>query len=374
MVIGIPKETKKGEFRVAATPAGVKALCDAGHRVLVEKGAGEGSGFSDEKFKKSGAEIIQDKRKLFDDAKLILKVKEPLPEEYHLFHEEQILFIYLHLAADKSLTEALLKAKVVGIAYETVQKDDGYLPLLAPMSEIAGRVAPLVGSFYLAKCQGGMGKFIGGVPGVPPAKVVIIGGGTVGANAAKIAAGMRAQVTILDVNVERMRYLDDIMPSNVVTLMSNSYNLEKILPDTDLLIGAVLIPGAKAPCLVKKDMLKLMPSGSVIVDAAVDQGGCMETTRPTTHDDPIFDVDGVIHYCVANMPGAYPKTSTLALTNVTLPYVLKIANKGYKDTLRKDPALLRGLNTIGGKLTCKRVAEVHHLPFISSEEEINFIS
>ena len=371
MIIGIPKEIKKAEFRVAATPGGVKTLCDAGYRVLVEKEAGEGSGFSDEEFQKSGAKIIEDKKKLSDEAELILKVKEPLPEEYELFHEEQVLFTYLHLAADKSLTEALSKTKIVGIAYETVQKDNGSLPLLAPMSEIAGRVSPLVGSFYLAKHEGGMGKFIGGVPGVSPAKVVIIGGGTVGTNAAKIAAGMRAQVTILDVNVERMRYLDDIMPSNVKTLMSNSYNLEKILPDTDLLIGAVLIPGAKAPCIVTKKMLKLMPPGSVIVDVAVDQGGCVETTYPTTQDNPVFEVDGVIHYCVANMPGAYPQTSTFALTNVTLPYVLKIANKGYKDALREDAALARGLNVINGKLTCRKAAEAHNLPFFSIEEALN---
>ena len=371
MVIGIPKEIKKAEFRVAAIPAGVKTLCDAGHRVLTEKGGGEGSGFSDDEFRKVGAEIINDKRKLFDEAQLILKVKEPLPEEYELFHEGQILFTYLHLAADKTLTEALLKTKIVGIAYETVQKDDGHLSLLAPMSEIAGRVAPLVGSFYLAKCQGGIGKFIGGVPGVPPAKVVIIGGGTVGANAAKIAAGMGGQVTILDVNVERMRYLDDIMPPNVTTLMSNSYNLEKILPDTDLLIGAVLIPGAKAPRLVTRKMLHFMKEGSVIVDVAVDQGGCVETTHPTTQDDPVFEVDGIIHYCVANIPGAYPQTSTLALTNVTLPYALKIANLGYREALRQDSSLARGSSAINGKLTCRKVAEAHDLPFFSIEEALN---
>jgi len=259
----------------------------------------------------------------------------------------------------------------VGIAYETVQLDDGFLPLLAPMSEIAGRIAPLIGSFYLAKHKGGSGKFIGGVPGVLPANVVILGGGTVGMNAAKIAAGMRARVTILDINVQRMRYLDDVMPANVTTLMSNSYNLEKILPDTDLLIGAVLIPGAKAPCLVKKDMLKLMKKGSIIVDVAVDQGGCVETTHPTTQDAPVFEVDGVIHYCVANIPGAYPKTSTLALTNVTLPYVLKIANKGYKDALKEDPTLARGLNVINGKITCKKVAEAHNLPFFPIKEVLS---
>jgi len=368
MIIGVPREIKKAEFRVALTPAGVRALCEAGHKVLVEKGAGEGSGFLDEEFQKVGAEIIEDKKRLFDEAELILKVKEPLPEEYELFHEGQVLFAYLHLAADKTLTQALLTSKIVGIAYETVEQDDGYLPLLAPMSEIAGRISPLVGSFYLAKHKGGMGKFIGGVPGVPPANVVILGGGTVGMNAAKIAAGMRAQVTILDVNVQRMRYLDDVMPSNVVTLMSNSYNLEKVLPDTDLLIGAVLIPGAKAPCLVEKDMLRLMKKGSVIVDVAVDQGGCVETTHPTTQDNPVFEVDGVIHYCVANMPGAYPETSTLALTNVTLPYVLKIANKGYKKALCEDKALARGLNLFKGKVTCKGIAKAHNLPYHPVEE------
>ena len=371
MLIGIPKETKKAEFRVAATPAGVGALKEAKHRVFVERGAGEGSGFSDEEFKKAGAEIIEDKKRLFDDVELILKVKEPLPQEYELFHEGQVLFTYLHLAADKALTEALLKSKVVGIAYETVQKDDGCLPLLVPMSEMAGRISPLVGSFYLARHKGGSGKFIGGVPGVPPAKVVIIGGGTVGMNAAKMAAGMRAQTVILDINPERMRYLDDIMPPNVTTLMSNFYSLEKILPDTDLLIGAVLIPGAKAPRLVTRKMLKLMKEGSVIVDVAVDQGGCVETTHPTTQDDPVFEVDGVVHYCVANIPGVYPRTSTLALTNVTLPYTLRIANKGYKDALREDPALARGLNLMNSKLTCRKVAEAHNLPFFSIEEALN---
>ncbi len=368
MIVGVPKEIKEAEFRVALTPAGVRALREPGHRVFVERGAGEGSGFSDEEFQKAGAEIVEDKKKLFDEAEFILKVKEPLLEEYKFFHEEQVLFTYLHLAADKTLTETLLKSKIVGIAYETVQEDDGHLPLLAPMSEIAGRISPLVGSFYLAKHKGGSGKFIGGVPGVSPAKVVIIGGGTVGANAAKMAAGMRAQTVILDIDPERMRYLDDIMPPNVTTLMSNSYNLEKVLPDTDLLIGAVLIPGAKAPRLVTRKMLKLMGKGSVIVDVAVDQGGCVETTHPTTQDDPVFEVDGVVHYCVANMPGAYPQTSTLALTNVTLPYALKIANKGYKQALREDRALVRGLNLFQGKITCEGIAKAHSLSYNPVEE------
>jgi len=363
MIIGVPKEIKKAEFRVALTPAGVKALSEAGHKVLVEKGAGEGSSFSNEEFQKAGAEIIKDKSRLFDDAELILKVKEPLFQEQGLFHEGQVLFTFLHLAADKTLTEALLKSKSVGIAYETVQKDDGYLPLLAPMSEMAGRISPLIGSFYLAKHKGGSGKFIAGVPGVPPAKVVVIGGGTVGANAARMAAGMRAQTVILDINLQRMRYLDDIMPPNVTTLMSNAYNLEKVLPDADLLIGAVLIPGAKAPRLVTRKMLKLMREGSVIVDVAVDQGGCVETTHPTTQDDPVFEVDGVIHYCVANMPGAYPQTSTLALTNVTLPYALKIANKGYKQALGEDKALAKGLNLFKGKVICEGIAKTHSLPY-----------
>jgi len=363
MVIGIPKEIKKGEFRVAATPACVKVLSEEGHKVIVEARAGEGSGFSDEEFQKVGAEIIKDKEKLFDEAELILKVKEPSSEEYEFFHEGQILFTFLHLAANKTLTEALLKSKIVGIGYETVQRDDGYLPLLAPMSEIAGRISPLVGSFYLAKHKGGKGKFIAGAPGVPPGKVVVLGGGTVGMNAAKIAAGMRAQVTILDVNIERMRYLDNIMPPNITTLMSNSYNLEKILPDVDLLIGAVLVPGAKAPCLVTREMLQLMRKGSVIVDVAADQGGCLETSHPTTQDNPVFEVDGIIHYCVTNIPGAYPRTSTFALSNATLPYVLKIANKGYKDALTEDVTLFRGLNVINGSLTCRKVAEAHNLPF-----------
>jgi len=368
MVIGVPREIKKYEYRVALTPAGARALRESGHRILIEKGAGEGSGFSDEEFANMGAEIITEKRKLFEEAEFIVKVKEPLPEEYDLFHEEQILFTYLHLAADKNLTQALLKAKVIGIAYETVQENNNYLPLLAPMSEIAGRVAPVVGAFYLGKHSGGSGKFIGGVPGVHPARVTILGGGTVGLNAAKMAAGMRANVTILEIKPERMRYLDDIMPPNVTTLMSNAYMLEKILPHTDLLIGAVLIPGAKAPCLVTKEMLKLMREGSVIVDVAVDQGGCIETTRPTTHDDPIYEIEGIIHYCVANIPGAYPQTSTFALTNATFPYILMIANKGYKRALIENSALRKGLNVINGMIVRKEIAKAHNLSCTSSEE------
>ncbi len=371
MIVGIPKEVKKGEFRVAATPAGVKTLCDAGHKVLVEKEAGEGSGFADEDFKKVGGEIIDNKEALFGETELILKVKEPLPAEYELLHEGQVLFTFLHLAADKTLTMALLKSKIVAIAYETVQQDNGYLPLLAPMSEIAGRMAPLVGSSCLTKHKGGMGKLIAGVPGVAPARVVIIGGGTVGMNAAKIAAGMGAQVVVLDLKVQRMEYLDHIMPPNVLTLMSSSCNLEELLPNTDLLIGAALVPGAKAPCVVTRELVKLMPLGSVIVDVAVDQGGCVETTHPTTQDNPVFGVDGVVHYCVANMPGAYPQTSTLALTNVTLPFVLGIANKGYEDALRENPALARGLSVVNGRLASRKVAEAHNLLTFLTEQPPN---
>lgn len=368
MIIGIPKEIKKGEFRVSATPAIVRTLCRAGHRVLVEEGAGLGSGFSNEIFKKEGAKILRDKRKLFNDAELICKVKEPLPEEYGLFHEGQILFTYLHLAANKELTETLMKKRIVGIAYETIQKEDGSLPVLTPMSEIAGRISPLVGCFYLAKHQGGKGKFISGLPGVPPAQVTIIGGGTVGMNAAKIAAGMRANVSIFDVNLEKMRYLDDVMPSNVKTHFSNSYNLENILPSTDLLIGAVLIPGARTPSLVSRNMLQMMKEGSVIVDVAVDQGGCVETSHPTTQDDPVFETDGIIHYCVANMPGVYPQTSTLALTNVTFPYLLELADKGYRDALRENSTFLKGLNLVEGRCTHRQVAEAHNFPFSPPEE------
>jgi len=359
MRIGVPKEIKKGEFRVALTPAGVKVLHEAAHKVFIEKRAGEGNGFSDKEFKKSGAEIIEDKRKLFDEAELILKVKEPLPSEFDLFHEEQILFTYLHLAADKNLTLALLKKGIVGIAYETVEDYQKKLPLLAPMSEVAGRSAVLIGAYFLTKHKGGSGILIGGVPGVLPARVLILGGGTVGANAAKMAAGLGARVVVMDIDPYRMRYLDDVLSPNVSTYYFSSYAIQKILPSVDLLIGAVLIRGAKTPHLVSRDMLSLMREGSVIVDVAVDQGGCIETTRPTTHDNPTFTVDGVIHYCVTNIPGVYARTSTLALTNATLPYIIKIADIGYCQAFIEDQGLAEGLNLAKGKIICKPVAEAH---------------
>jgi len=367
MVIGIPKEIKKGEFRIAATPAGVKTLCEAAHRVFVEKEAGEGSSFFDEEFKKAGAEIIEDKKKLFDEAELILKVKEPLPEEYELFHEGQILFTFLHLAADRNLTQALLKAKIVGIAYETVETDDGKLPLLIPMSEVAGRLAIQEGAKCLERSEGGEGILLSGVPGVAPAKVVILGGGVVGTNAAKMAAGLGARVVILDKNLDRLRYLDDVMEANVTTMKSNEYNIREAIKDADLVVGAVLVPGGKAPHLISRKMLRTMKPGSAIVDVAIDQGGCVETSRPTSFSETTYEVEGIIHYCVTNMPGCVPRTSTYALTNATLPYVLELANHGYPQVLRKDKALARGLNVADGKVTCREVAKTHNLLFYCTQ-------
>ena len=368
MIIGVPREIKVCEYRVGLTPSAVMALVERGHKVLVEKGAGQGSGISDEEFSRSGAQIIDQKQDLFAQADMIVKVKEPLPEEFNLFRENQILFTYLHLAADRRLTESLCKKGIIGIAYETVQRDDGFLPLLAPMSEVAGRMSVLMGAYYLAKQNGGLGTLIPGVPGVTPAKILILGGGVVGTNAAKMAAGMRAQVTVMDVNVERLRYLDDILPNNVVTEISTSYTIEKELPQTDLLIGAVLIPGARAPRLLTREMLGLMKKGAVVVDVAVDQGGCLETTRATSWNEPTYEVEGVIHYCVANMPGAYPHTSTFALVNVTLPYCLAIANQGWEKAVTNDPALARGVNLVGGKVVCEGVARAHNLACYSIKE------
>jgi len=368
MIIGLPKEIKEEEWRVALTPAGTKALVDRGHKVLVEKGAGIASGFSDDEYQKTGARLISDKKSLFDEADMIVKVKEPLPSEFDLFHEEQILFTYLHLAADKNLTLALLKKGIVGIAYETVEDHQERLSLLAPMSEIAGRSAVLIGAYFLAKHKGGSGVLIGGVPGVLPAQVLILGGGTVGANAAKMAAGLGARVIVMDIDPYRMRYLDDVLPPNVSTYYSSSYTIQKILPSVDLVIGAVLIPGAKTPHLVSRDMLSLMREGSVIVDVAVDQGGCIETTHPTTHDNPTFTVNGVIHYCVTNIPGVYARTSTLALTNATLPYIIKIADMGYRQAFAEDQGLAKGLNLAKGKITCKPVAEAHGMEWTRWEK------
>ena len=363
MKIGVPKEIKRHEYRVGLTPAHAKVYVESGHKVMVENGAGDGAGFCDSEYLAAGAELISSKKNLFDKSEMIIKVKEPLPEEYDLFHEGQILYTYLRLAADKVLTEALLAKKVVGIAYETIQLEDGSLPCLTPMSEIAGRLSVQEGAKYLEKAFGGRGVLLGGVPGVERGRVSIIGGGVVGTNAAKIAVGIGANVTVLDLSAKRLGYLDDIFGSSLQTLYSNKENIIKCLEESDLVIGAVLVPGAKAPRLVTREMLSHMKKGAVIVDVAVDQGGCFETTRPTSHDDPTFNVDGVVHYCVANMPGAVALTSTLALTSVTLDYGLKIANMGWKAAINSDSALQKGLNMVDGKLCYEPVANSLNLPY-----------
>jgi len=358
MIIGVPKEIKNNENRVALTPAGVVAFLKAGHKVVIEKNAGVGSGISNEEYIAAGAEIMATPAEIFNSSEMIMKVKEPIPVEYELFKDGQLLFTYLHLAPEPALTAALLKKNVVGVAYETVQPADGSLPLLIPMSEVAGRMAIQIGAQFLEKPHGGRGVLLGGVPGVTPAKVTIVGGGIVGINAAKMAIGMGAEVTILDVSNARLRYLDDIFGSRIKTLMSNSYNIMQAVAEADLLVGAVLIPGAKAPKLVTEEMVKAMKQGSVIVDVAIDQGGSVETIdHVTTHAEPTYEKFGVIHYSVANMPGAVARTSTFALTNATLPYALKLANLGYAEAIRTDLAVARGVNVIHGKLTYKAVAE-----------------
>ena len=364
MLIGIPKEIKKEEYRVGIVPAGVKTLVDAGHRVLVEKKAGEGSGISDDDYIRAGAEMRESKKDIWEEAEMIMKVKEPLPPEYDLMHGGQIIFTYFHLAPERKLTKALLEREVIGIAYETIELDDGTLPLLTPMSEIAGRMAVHVGAYFLQKEHNGRGVLLGGVPGVEPANVVILGAGVVGNNAAKIALGMGANVTVLDIDLNRLRYFDDIYFGRINTLMSNIQNVGEAITKVDLLIGGVLIHGARAPHIVTRDMVSNMRKGAVIVDVAVDQGGCVETTRPTFHDDPVYEVDGVIHYCVANMPGAVARTSTFALTNTTFPYCLKMANMGYREAMRSDKALMRGLNIFDGKVTYKPVAEALNMEYL----------
>ncbi|ACL70858.1 alanine dehydrogenase [Halothermothrix orenii H 168] len=329
--------------------------------MIIEQGAGLGSGIKDSEYEEAGAEIGETAQQVFEEAEMIMKVKEPLPEEYNYLKPDQILFTYLHLAAEERLTKALMEKRVVGIAYETIQLNDGSLPLLTPMSEVAGRLATQVGAHFLEKAHGGKGLLLGGVPGVNPGKVVIIGGGTVGINAAKMAVGLGADVTILDISAPQLRYVDDIFRGRVKTVMSNAYNIEREIKDADLVVGGVLIPGAKAPHLVTEEMIKQMKKGSVIVDVAIDQGGCVETTYPTTHDDPVFEKHGVIHYSVANMPGAVPMTSTYALTNVTLPYALELANKGYKKALKENRALALGLNVYDGKIIYKAVADAFSL-------------
>ncbi len=363
MRIGIPSELKDHEYRVGMTPAGVHTLVEAGHEVVTETGAGLGSGFTDDEFGSAGARVLPTADDVYAFGDLIIKVKEPIEPEYPRMREGQTLYTYLHLAPLPVLTEVLQQRKVTGIAYETITDSRGGLPLLTPMSEVAGRMSVLVGATYLQRAQGGRGILISGVPGVPPGDVVVIGGGIVGLNAIKIAHGMGARVTVLETNADRMRWLDDIFHGAVTTLASNRFNLEAALRRADLLIGAVLIPGAAAPKVVTRDMLKLMKSGSVIVDVAVDQGGCFETTHATTHSDPVYEVDGVVHYCVANMPGAVPRTSTMALTNATLPFALKIANLGVKEAVRSDPHLRQGVNTYAGHITCEPVADSQDRPY-----------
>lgn len=364
MIIGIPKETKIDEHRVASPPSGVREFCRRGHTVFVQRGAGDGSGFPDSEYQTSGAEMLESAAEVWSRAEMIIKVKEPQGSELSYLHADMVLFTYLHLAAEAQLTHALLSAGVTGIAYETVEDSAGRLPLLEPMSEVAGRMATQVVSHYLEKHRGGRGMLLGGVPGVVPAHIVILGAGTVGANAAKIALGMGARVTLLDINLDRLRYLDDVMDGKLTTLYSNHINITKSIRAADALIGSVLIAGARAPMLVTRDMLPLMNDGSVVVDVAVDQGGCVETTRPTTHSDPTFVIDGVLHYGVANMPGAVPRTSSLALANATLPYALQIADLGPATALDGNPALLKGLNTFGGQCTHPAVAETFELEYV----------
>jgi alanine dehydrogenase len=368
VIVGLPKEIKDNEYRVGLTPAGVRALNDAGHRVVVERSAGEGSGFEDALYERAGAQMIEAADDVWAEAEMIVKVKEPIEPEYPRMKEGLLLFTYLHLAPDPKQTRALLEHKVTGIAYETITDKKGTLPLLTPMSEVAGRMAVQIGAQYLEKMNGGRGVLVGGVPGVPAARVVILGGGVVGTNAAKIAVGMGAQVTIVDKNLDRLRELDDIFLSKISTLASSAYAIHGAISEADLIIGGVLVPGAAAPKLVTREMLKDVMKGAVIVDVAVDQGGCIETTRPTTHSNPTYYVEDVLHYCVANMPGAVPRTSTFALTNATLPYALRLANRGFIDAIQSDPGLKEGVNTYAGKLTYKAVADDQGLEYTPLDE------
>lgn len=371
MIIGVPKEIKKDENRIALTPAGTEMMNRAGHTVLLEENAGLGSGFSNEDYMKAGAQIISAKRSLFEKAEMIMKVKEPLPPEYDLFRRGQILFTYLHLAPEPQLTRALLEKGVIGIAYETIEGPGHCLPLLSPMSEVAGRMAVQVGAQYLEKHRGGKGVLLGGVPGVEPAQVVIIGGGIVGTNAAKMAVGMGARVAVIDISIDRLRYLDDLFSGRIATVKSNSYNIAHWVRKADLLIGAVLIPGAKAPKLINEEMVKTMQPGSVIVDVAIDQGGCIETIdRVTTHSDPVYIKHGVVHYAVANMPGAVARTSTIALTNATIDYALELANKGFRRAILENPGLAKGVNVMHGKVTYHAVSEALNLPYTPLAEAL----
>ncbi len=371
MTIGVPKEIKNNENRVGLTPAGVKELTKLGHTVYVQQHAGEGSGFTDDLYQAAGASMLSNIRAVYESAEMIVKVKEPLEEEYGLVRKDQLVFTYFHFASSETLTRAMVKSGAVCLAYETVELPDRSLPLLIPMSEVAGRMAVQEGAKYLEKPMQGRGILLGGVPGVRPAKVLILGGGVVGTQAAKMAAGLGADVTIMDTSLNRLRYLSDILPANVNTFMSNEYNIRSLIPTHDLIIGAVLIPGAKAPKLITRDMLKDMQPGTVLVDVAVDQGGCIETCEPTTHEDPTYVIDEVVHYCVANMPGAVPYTSTLALTNATLPYTIQLANMGWEKACSLSAPLKLGLNVVKGDITYQSVADAFDMPFVPVDDHVH---
>ena len=367
MIIGILKEIKTEENRVCMTPAGVEALVRDGHQVLVQANAGVGSNFTDSRYQESGGEIVGAAEQIYQHAEMIMHVKEPQPDEYNMIREGQIVFTYFHFAAAEELTKAMIERKAICIAYETITDRDGRLPLLTPMSEVAGKMAALEAAKYLERSQGGRGLLVGGVPGVAPAKFVVLGGGVVGTNAAMLACGLGARVYLLDTSLPRLRYLSEIMPKNCTPLMSCPATVREILPRADAVIGAVLIHGGKAPHLITREMLKTMQKGSVLVDVAIDQGGCFETSRPTTHKDPTYEVEGVIHYCVANMPGAVPLTSTLALTNATLPYAQALAKHGWKQAALRDPGIAEGLNIVAGRVTCRGVAEAFGLDHTPAE-------
>ncbi len=371
MKIGVPKEIKTNENRIALVPAGAEAFVAAGHTVMIEKGAGEGSGFRDEDYTSVGATIRADADAVWREADMIMKVKEPIAKEWPRMRRGQLIFTYFHFAADEKLTRAHIDSGAVCVAYETVELPSRELPLLTPMSEVAGRMAVQEGAKYLEKLYGGRGVLLGGVPGVAPAKVVVLGGGIVGINAAKMAAGLGAKVTVLDLSLERLRYLSDVMPANVTLIYSNRHNILEQIKTADLVVGAVLIPGAVAPRLIRREDLKTMQPGAVIVDVAIDQGGCVETIKATTHENPTYVVDGIIHYGVANMPGGVPRTSTLALTNATFPYAMQLANKGWKQALKENPALKKGLNVVDGKVTYAAVAEAFGLPFTPPDSYLN---
>ncbi|MBB6463249.1 alanine dehydrogenase [Flammeovirga kamogawensis] len=368
MIIGVPKEIKNNENRVALTPGGAKELIKRGHQVYVQSTAGIGSGFSDDEYKAVGVNLLPTIEETYAIAEMIMKVKEPIEAEYPLIKENQLLFTYFHFASYEPLTMAMIEQKSICLAYETVEKTDRSLPLLIPMSEVAGRMATQEGAKFLEKPMGGRGILLGGVPGVKPAKVIVIGGGIVGTQATKIAAGMGADVTIMDIDLYRLRQLDDIMPANVKTMVSSEHNIREEIKNADMVVGAVLIPGAKAPHLITRDMLSTMREGAVLVDVAVDQGGCFETTKPTTHAEPVFEVDGVMHYCVANMPGAVPYTSTLALTNATLPYAIQLADKGWEKACRDNEELKKGLNIVSGDVVYKAVADAFNLEYKDVED------